>query len=140
MIKTPRTLAASVVLATLAIAGCGSDSKSSSTTVATAATSAASSAATSAETTAGSTGESAAAGGATMEIQGFKFGALTAAAGETITVTNGDSAKHTVTADDGSFDAKVDAGGTTTFTVDAPGTYEIHCEVHPKMTGSITIN
>jgi plastocyanin len=75
-----------------------------------------------------------------MEIKGFAFGALTAKAGETITVTNGDSAKHTVTANDGSFEVKVDAGGTATFTVDAPGTYEIHCEVHPRMKGTITIN
>jgi len=142
MTKTPRTLAAATILAVLTIAGCGSDSKSSSTTAAQAETTAApaagageTTAAANPETTLGST----AAGGATLAIKGFAFGQLTAATGETITVTNGDSSRHTVTADDGTFDVKVPAGKSATFTVDKPGTYAIHCEVHPRMKGTITI-
>ena len=29
---------------------------------------------------------------------------------------------------------------TSAFTVAAPGTYEIHCEIHPRMKGTITIS
>ena len=49
-------------------------------------------------------------------------------AGSTVTVMNMDNQAHTVTADDGSFDAVVKAGASTTFTAPAkPGTYTYHC-------------
>lgn len=134
MNKTPRTIAASVILVTLGLAGCGSDEESSSTTAAAATTAAAPTTAAAAATTAAP-----AAGGAALEIKDFTFGAVTATAGEEIAVTNADDAPHTVTDDAGAFDVDVAAGGTATLTVDAAGTYAIHCDVHPKMTGTITI-
>lgn len=77
---------------------------------------------------------------AALKISGYSFGAVTAAAGQTITVSNADSVLHSVTADDGSFTVDVPAGGTADLVVAAAGTYAIHCRIHQSMTGSITIS
>jgi plastocyanin len=52
-------------------------------------------------------------------------------------VTNGDSAPHTVTADDGrSFDSgTVQSGGSATFTVARTGRFPYHFTVHAFMKG-----
>lgn len=80
---------------------------------------------------------------ATVTIEGFAFaGASIVAPGATIEVTNLDSAPHTLTADDGSFDtgnlAQSQAGAITAPT--APGTYSYFCAIHPSMTGSVTVS
>lgn len=82
-------------------------------------------------------GESAAA----IVIRGFAFAEVSpVAAGEEIVVENADATTHTVTADDGSFDSGNIAGGQTgRFTVDEPGEYPFHCEIHPGMTGTLTV-
>ncbi len=175
MNKTPRTLAATIVLASLVIAGCSSSSKSSSSTAATTATTiravttiaapttavvttaapttaapttaaattaAPTTAAATTATNAASVTTAAAAGadaGTTMTIQGFKFSPLTTKVGTAVTVTNSDTAPHTVTDVAGSFDVKVPAGGTATLTITKPGTYSIHCTIHPKMLSTITV-
>ncbi len=60
--------------------------------------------------------------------------------GTTVTWTNQDTAPHTATADDGSFDSgRLDNGGTFSFTFDTPGTYPYHCDIHPRMTGTIVV-
>jgi plastocyanin len=116
-----------LVLGVSSLAACSSDKKATITADTAAAVS----------TPAGGTTGAA---GAVLAIQGFAFGSVTATAGEAITVTNGDSAKHTVTADDGSFSVDVPAGGTATLTVATAGSYKIHCQIHSKMTGSITVS
>ena len=53
---------------------------------------------------------------------------------------NKDGVAHTVTADDGSFDVKVGAGSTATFTAPATaGTYQFHCKIHSSMHGTLTV-
>ncbi|MCX6500623.1 MAG: cupredoxin domain-containing protein [Arthrobacter sp.] len=88
-------------------------------------------------------GSAAANSTAAITISGFAFGApLVVPAGATVTVTNRDSAEHTVTADTGSaFDVEVKgSGGTATFTAPStPGTYAFHCTYHPNMHGSLTV-
>ncbi|WP_427174567.1 cupredoxin domain-containing protein [Arthrobacter sp. 92] len=78
-----------------------------------------------------------------ITIKDFAFGTpITVAPGATVTVTNQDSADHTVTADQGqAFDAKVKgSGGTATFTAPSrPGTYAFHCTHHPNMHGTLTV-
>jgi len=79
---------------------------------------------------------------ATITIKGFAFGApLTVTPGQKVEVVNQDSAPHTVTADDGSFDASAaPSGGTGSFTAPAtPGSYAFHCSVHPNMHGTLTV-
>jgi plastocyanin len=84
-------------------------------------------------------------GGATeqaINIQGFAFDppTLEIPAGTTVTWSNRDSAPHTATADDGSFQSgKLDQGKSFSFTFDTPGTYTYHCEYHANMTATITV-
>ena len=82
-----------------------------------------------------------AAGDATIVIAEFSFGdPLTVPAGTTVTVMNNDTAPHTLTADDGSFDTgEIEVAGTAEITLDEPGTYTFHCNIHTSMTGSITV-
>ena len=55
-------------------------------------------------------------------------------------VVNLDTVAHTVTADDGSFDLFVEPGAEATFAApDAPGGFAYTCQVHPAMTGVLTV-
>jgi plastocyanin len=57
----------------------------------------------------------------------------------TVTFVNQDSTKHTVTANDGSFDSMdIAPGGSWTHTF-AAGTYSYHCTYHNWMKGTITV-
>jgi plastocyanin len=80
-------------------------------------------------------------GGATITIADSDFGSPgTATAGEAVTVDNTDGVSHTVTADDGAFDTGTIAGGDTAeFTVDEAGEYAFHCEIHPNMEATLTV-
>jgi plastocyanin len=81
--------------------------------------------------------------GPTIQIEGFAFSALDAVApGTEIAVANLDGAQHTLTADDGSFNTGgLDGGATITITApDAPGTYTFVCNIHPSMSGSLTVD
>jgi len=73
------------------------------------------------------------AGGKSIDIKDFQYSpaALQVKVGETVTVKNEDTAPHTVTAKDGSFNADVPAGGSATFTVSKPGDHPYECTYHP---------
>ena len=67
--------------------------------------------------------------------------------GSTITWTNSDTASHTVTSGtpaegpDGKFDSSLFGSGKKFETIlDEKGTYSYFCQVHPWMTGSITVD
>jgi len=95
----------------------------------------------SAEATPADSGD-AAMGDSAVDIKGFAFSpaSLEVAAGTTVTWTNSDSATHTVTADDGSFDSGDLANGATfSFTFDTAGTFTYHCNIHPNMTATIVV-
>jgi plastocyanin len=78
-----------------------------------------------------------------VTISNFKFtpNPLTVKAGARVTVTNDDSAAHTVTADDGqSFDTgTLDQGSSKTISVTKPGTYPYHCSIHAFMHGKLIV-
>jgi plastocyanin len=80
---------------------------------------------------------------ATITIRNFDYGApASVPPGAVVTVTNLDSAAHTVTVDQGSaFDVEVrGGGGTATFTAPSvPGSYPYHCTFHPGMHGTLTV-
>jgi plastocyanin len=60
--------------------------------------------------------------------------------GAQITVVNEDSAYHTVTADDGTFDVGARQGEPVTFTApEQPGEYPFHCNPHPNMTATLVV-
>lgn len=77
----------------------------------------------------------------TISIDGFAFsepGEVTE--GETVTVTNNDSTTHTWTSNDGVFDSSgISPGESFEFTFEDAGTYSYFCNIHPTMTGSITV-
>ncbi len=77
----------------------------------------------------------------TIHIKSFAYtGPDSVPAGASVTVMNMDNVAHTVTADDGSFDAVVKAGTSTTFTAPAKaGAYSYHCTYHSNMHGTLTV-
>jgi plastocyanin len=82
------------------------------------------------------------ASGTQVTITGFAFApaTVTVKVGSTVTWTNDDSASHTVTADDGSFDSGGFAKGATfSHTFTKPGTYPYHCTFHGSMQGTVTV-
>ncbi len=109
-----RTVAAAVIIG-LALAGCGR-----------------------AGATRGDVGDDAV---AVVTISGFDFGAVPAVrVGQAVQVVNEDSVQHSVTADDGSFDSGLVAGGgSAALAVSEPGDYRFHCTVHPTMTGTLSV-
>jgi plastocyanin len=80
--------------------------------------------------------------GTTVSIQDFFFAPaqVNVQPGTTVTWVNNGSAPHTVTADDGSFDSEtLQPGQSFSFTFANVGTFSYHCEIHPSMTGSVTV-
>ncbi|MEO8162700.1 MAG: cupredoxin domain-containing protein [Ilumatobacteraceae bacterium] len=58
---------------------------------------------------------------------------------DVVSITNHDSFKHTVTADDGAFDVEVSGGTTESLPALTPGVYSFHCKIHSSMKGSLTV-
>ncbi|MDQ3730115.1 MAG: cupredoxin domain-containing protein [Actinomycetota bacterium] len=60
--------------------------------------------------------------------------------GTTVTFTNQDTAPHTATADDSSFDTEsLSKGDSAEETFDEPGTYTYYCRFHVFMKGSVVV-
>ena len=65
--------------------------------------------------------------------------------GTTVTWTNGDSTRHTVTSGaddsaDGTFDSgDIEAGETFSHTFDEAGEFAYFCDIHPTMTGVVVV-
>ena len=129
-------LATFVVIA-LVLAACGSSASSPAATTAPTTAPAQSAAAPSSGGSGGGGG-----GGNAVTIQNFAFGPATleVAVGTTVTWTNADSATHTVTADDGSFDSNnLASGATFTQTFATAGTFTYHCKIHSSMKATVTV-
>jgi plastocyanin len=90
------------------------------------------------------TPDTAASTGLTLTIEGRAFGQPPeVAAGESFTIINLDSARHTFSSGDGSWE-QVDLAGDSqvSFTVPpnlAPGQYVFFCAIHSDMGGSLTV-
>ena len=95
-------------------------------------------------TTAGDTETTAALAGPTLTIEGRSFGqAPEVTAGESFTIINLDSTRHTFSSSDGSWEqVDLPADSQVPFTVPdslAPGRYVFFCAIHSDMGGSLTI-
>ena len=78
-----------------------------------------------------------------VTIKGVAFSpaTLTVAAGDTVTFTNEDSAPHTATAGDGSFDTgRLNKGASATVTIAGAGNHAYKCNFHASMKGTISAN
>jgi plastocyanin len=113
-----RLLLIPVVVLALTLAACGGDSD---------------------ETTAsGGGGASAAA----VEIVEFAYDPdpIEVEVGAEVTWTNEDTAPHTATADDGSFDTgTLDKGKPGSVSFEEAGTFPYFCEIHPTMHGTVEV-
>ena len=111
------------LLGATVLAGCGSDSKSTTSTAAPARSAPATTA---------------------IAIKDFKYSPTpgTVKAGQRISVSNADSAPHTLTdqASGRAFDSGTIQGGKSgSVTFSKPGTYGYFCQFHPYMKGSVTV-
>ena len=76
----------------------------------------------------------------TIHDYSFLPATLTVKKGTTVTWTNDDIAKHTVTGDhSGPSSDFFGQGQSYSYTFDAPGTYPYHCEPHPYMTATVVV-
>jgi plastocyanin len=76
-----------------------------------------------------------------ITVKDLQFKTSPVKVGATVTVKNNDDIEHTVTADDGkSFNITIDPGETATFTApNSAGSYKFHCNIHPGMQGTLTV-
>jgi plastocyanin len=79
---------------------------------------------------------------ASVRLAGAQFApaTVTVGVGGTVTWSNDDASKHTVTADNGSFDSgTLNSGGSYSFTFTAAGTYAYGCDFHGNMRGTVIV-
>ena len=127
-----RPLALSVCLIPLLVAGCGGSSGGDTM---------------SAQSGTTSTAPSPAAAGpavrsARVDLRSFKFrpAVIAVKKGGRITWTNSDSAAHTATADDRSFDTQtIDQGKSKTVSFTRAGSFAYHCDFHPFMKAMVVV-
>jgi len=77
-----------------------------------------------------------------VRIESFRFEptTLNVTPGTVIVWTNQDSAPHTATAKDGSFDTgRLDKGDAGNVTFEKPGTFAYICDIHPSMDARIVV-
>ena len=125
-----------IAVLSLALAACGGSGTSAAPASAPVASEAAPSAAS------GACATSADSGTVAVSIKDFAFdpAQITAKVGDVVAFSNGDTAGHTATLDDGSCTTPTIAGGSTAALVfTAAGTYPFHCSIHPSMTGTIEV-
>jgi nitrite reductase (NO-forming)/hydroxylamine reductase len=60
--------------------------------------------------------------------------------GARITWHNDDDVVHTLTSEEGWFDAEVEPGGTFTWQPDQPGIYQYHCRFHDNIEGVLAVS
>ena len=80
--------------------------------------------------------------GCAVEIRDFSFqpAQIEISVGTTVTWTNYDTAAHTSTAADGTWNSgNLDQGQSYSFTFDRPGRYDYVCLYHPNMKGTVVV-
>lgn len=141
--KLKALLAPALIATALALAACGSDGGGETSSGSAATTGAATTGATTTE--AGGNGPAPsgeAERSAKVEIVEFTYGPdpVTVQAGGKVIWLNQDTAPHTATADDGSFDTGVlERGKLKAETFKQAGTYTYFCEIHPTMHGTVEV-
>jgi plastocyanin len=129
-----RYLVLVAALAALVASGCGGSDNTSTTT-------GADNTKPATTTPAGGGGDKAVAK-ATVEIKNFKYGpgAVTVKKGAKVTWKNADTAQHTATEDDRTFDTgTLNPGQKKVVTLSKPGTYSYSCQFHPFMKGRVVV-
>jgi plastocyanin len=138
-----RLLAVGAALGLLVAAGCGGDDDDASTDAGADAgtqTTAAPDDAYDSGDTGGDTGGDAGGAGVPYTVDALQYSDVAAPAGGTIEIENTSGAPHTFTADDGAFDVEYGPDASATVDVPAdPGEYAFHCNIHPSMAATLTV-
>lgn len=127
------------------VAACGSDDAEETTTSAptqTTTTTAETTTSTAETTTTEAQTTTTGAAGGEVSIVNFSFrpADISVAVGTTVSWTNGDSVSHTTSSDDDAWDSgTLSSGDSFQFVFDTPGTYLYHCNIHPQMKATITV-
>jgi plastocyanin len=131
-----------LVTGAMIAAGCGGSDDNSGSSGASATTSPATASPDTSAPAATSGGDSSGSASA-AKIEGFAFhpDTIKVNAGQKLSWTNDDTATHTVTADDASFDSgSLAAGKAFSFTFSKPGTFKYHCSIHSSMHGAVDVS
>ena len=115
-----RLMAIALTTAALLVAGCAGDSDTTTSTASSV------------------TGQTTA-----ITIDEFSFDphAVQVDIGDSVTWTNVQSVAHTTTARNGGWDSSsLQTGSDFTLTLDAAGTFEYFCSIHPSMSGTIEVS
>jgi plastocyanin len=129
-----------LILAALSLAACGSDDSDSDSTAG--GTEAGEATAPAEEGAAETAPSGEAVRSAKVEIVDFAYSpeTVTVQAGGKVIWQNEDSAEHTVTFDDGSFESgDLAEGKLKSESFKSPGSFAYHCEIHPEMTGTVEV-
>lgn len=135
--KLKLLLAPALVVLSLSLVACGSDDGDDASTESRPAAGATTESSDSAPAPSGEAQRS-----EKVEIVEFTYGPdpVTIQAGGKVTWLNQDTAPHTATADDGSFDTgTLERGKLKAETFKEAGTYPYFCEIHPTMKGTVEV-
>ena len=81
-----------------------------------------------------------AASAAGVVIEGFAFSLpASVTAGQEFSITNNDGVTHTFSDVGGSFSVNMPSGSTNPLTIDTPGTYNVVCQIHASMKGTLVV-
>jgi plastocyanin len=137
---------AALLLVVLALAGCGSSSKSSTGASGSVSQPTGSTTATSSSTTTGAAQSSGLAAGGTVQVTmkdlAFQPAQINVKAGDKIVFTNADTPPHNVSWVSGPkfvSSSTLQTGAKFTLTVSQPGTIHYFCSIHPFMKGTILV-
>ena len=128
-----RTAALTIAVSAALVSGCGSAPSSNDDSAAPSRTTPASTPA---------SGGGAPVESVTVDIKSFEYKPVTVTVkkGGRVRWTNSDSAAHTSTADDRSFDTQtIERGKTRTVTMTTAGTFHYHCDFHPFMKATVVV-
>ena len=128
------------VVLSLALSACGGDSDSTTTEIESAPSQGSSPSDETSTSEPAPSGE--AAGSEKVEIVEFTYepDPVVVRAGGKVIWLNQDTAPHTATADDGSFDTgTLERGKLKSETFKQPGTYTYFCQIHPTMHGTVEV-
>lgn len=133
-------IAFALPVAVLALAACGGDSDSTTTETQTEATSAAESGTEASGSEPAPSGDAARAEKVTIVDFAYDPDPVTIEEGGKVIWMNEDSAPHTATAEDGSFDTgTIEEGKLKSETFKEPGSYPYICSIHPEMHGTVEV-
>jgi len=133
--KSTALLPAFLVAVALGLAACGGDGETTVTETTPESTSESNG-----EDTAAPSGEAVRSAKVEIEDFGYSPDPVAIAAGGKVTWINRDSAPHTATAGDGSFDTgTLEEGKLKSESFKEPGTFDYICSIHPEMHGTVEV-